>query len=790
MAAAVAAATLLVPGAACGPGSVSRSPPRTDQDHDDQPFCGDRAINQATEECDDGNENVGDGCNGCRIERAPRLVVGDLHSCALLASGGVKCWGDDLYGQLGNDAEELRQSAPAAVQGLANGVVALAAGAYHTCAISAGGALACWGQDSYGQLGDDATDADQPTPVPVAGMTSGVLAVACGESFTCAVVTGGEVRCWGREPATGTIVRSPALVPSLSGVTGLTAGQTHACAVKADHNLVCWGDNNDGQLGNGDTGTMEAAPVSVVGLDGMVEGVSAGRGHTCAVTTAGAALCWGSNSYQQLGSATATGVEPQPVPVDGLSSGVVRVAAARRHTCARLASGAVQCWGSDDTGQLGDGRPAHSQSSPVAVIELPGLATSVATGDRHTCVGLVDGAAHCFGAGAAGQLGDGTSGSADRPIPVPVAGVTSGAVAVSAGTAHTCVLTTTGGVRCWGAALGIGDGRPDLSASRLTPTDALGLASGVVAVVAGDRNTCALTTTGGMKCWGEDTYGQLGDGGANLYQLAPVDVAGLTSGVVAMSSPGQQACAVTSSGGARCWGRDYSGQLGDGGTNANQAAPVDVTGLTSGAAAIEAGGAHVCAVLGTGGLRCWGADSRGQLGDGGANADQSTPADVVGLASGVAAVTTGDEHTCALTTAGGVKCWGSDLWGALGNGGADEDQTTPADVSDLASGVAAISAGAGHTCALSEAGGVKCWGSNNLGQLGNGGAATSASTPTDVSGLTSGVVAIAAGGVHTCALLTDGSLRCWGSDDSGQLGDDLRWAGMCSALPVQVLLGP
>jgi len=392
-----------------------------------------------------------------------------------------------------------------------------------------------------------------------------------------------------------------------------------------------------------------------------------------------------------------------------------------------IAIATIAACGGEESGS-GEGKRALGN---MAALAEPS-AVAIAAGGYHTCAVTNGAGAKCWGWNVHFELGDGTM--ADRPAPVDTVGLSSGVRSVAAGTYHTCALMVDGGVKCWGdnSFSQIGDGiwwvyyRP-------TPANVAGLSGGATAIAAGYGHTCALTGDG-VRCWGENRYGQLGDGTVTR-RFMPVDVVGLSSGVTAIAAGMGHTCALTSAGGVKCWGANYTGELGDG-TTASRLTPVDVVGLTSAVAAIATGWGHTCALTRAGGVKCWGDNHSGQLGDGTA-ASRLTPVDVVGLSSGVTAIAAGDSHTCALTS-GSVKCWGSNGNGALGDG-TTASRLTPVDVVGLSGGVAAISAGTGHTCALGGGGGIRCWGANSNGQLGDGTVTVSRMTPVDVVGFASNV---------------------------------------------------
>ena len=684
-----------------------------------------------------------------------QVASGESHTCALVHSGGVKCWGGNEYGQLG-DGSTVDRALPVEVVGLESGVLAVSAGGDHSCALTDAGAVTCWGRNYFGQLGDG-TNTDRYTPAQVFGLTGGVQAISAGErSFTCALRTTGAVQCWGINDlgslgnGGGAHSNVPVAVSGLaSGVRAISAGNAHACAIlTATNGLKCWGYNLGGQIGDGTT-TGRVTPVDVSGLTSGVTRVDAGVLHTCAVTAAGAAKCWGNNFGSQLGDGSDIN-RFTPVDVVGLSSGVAELAAGHYHTCARMLDGTARCWGSNSNGQLGLGVESPGHNTAVPVPSLGSGVTAIAAGRNHVCAIVPGGMLKCWGGNAHGQAGNGevalpTSGRA----PVDVAGLSSGVVALASGPWHSCALLATGAVKCWGnnGAGQLGDGS---NVRRIAPVTVTGLSGTVQMIAAGENHTCALVS-GTVRCWGSNHYNQLGAPG-NLGPHPPVSV-NLPGTTAMISANGYHTCAVNTAGQVSCWG--MSPFVGQGGV------PATLADLVSGVVSVAAGEDHNCALTTGGVVRCWGSNDALQFGASGPNSPYQTVV-VDGLVPLVQRISAGRDHTCALTTTGRVQCWGFNAYGHAGSPG-------PVGYVGLDAGVQSLATGERHNCAV-IGGAVKCWGNNLQGQLGDGGTAP-AYVPVNVAGLSSGMKAVTAGTFHTCALGNAGKVTCWGSNIYGQLGD-------------------
>ncbi len=347
----------------------------------------------------------------------------------------------------------------------------------------------------------------------------------------------------------------------LGGLVSIAAGEVHTCAITNAGTVKCWGLNWGGRLG---LGTAEraiyAVPQDTLHLGAAANAIAASADNTCAILEGGSVTCWGPAAFPP--SDSSPGV---PAGISDLLGSAVALTAGQTHTCALMQTGTIECWGKNTFGQLGSG-PMCAIYCSRTIIDVPGIsdAIAIAAGSKHSCAVLSTGAVQCWGKNAAGQLGDGTGTGSTAPVSVLNI---SDAVAIAAGDSHTCALTEGGGVKCWG--LGYGSEAIDVPS----------LTSGVSAMSASQSHTCVLVNSGGVKCWGDNAFGQLGDGlRCGQVCATPVDVIGLQQDVRSVSLGTYHSCAVMISGTAKCWGFDYSGQLGNGEVafGLYQSEPVDV----------------------------------------------------------------------------------------------------------------------------------------------------------------------------------------------------------------------
>lgn len=354
------------------------------------------------------------------------------------------------------------------------------------------------------------------------------------------------------------------------------------------------------------------------------------------------------------------------------------------------------------------------------------------------------------------------------------------AAVLDVGSYYGCVALTDGTVYCWGTNASSGQLGDGTLTNRSSPVQATGL-SNIVDVSAYSMHTCAVDSSGAAYCWGSNGYGKLGDGTfTNHYTAAAVTGVSTAIGV---SVGSEHSCAVLSSGSVKCWGQNLYGQLGIGFTSSYSLSPVTVLNLSN-TVALASGAYYSCALDSSGGVRCWGQNGNGQLGDG-TITDKSGPVSVSGISTAVA-ITAMSNHACALLSGGTIKCWGTNTYGELGTGSTTPVySSTPVTVLGISNAIA-ISAGVGHTCAVHTGGSVSCWGNNGLRQLGDG-TTTNSASPVSVSGL-SNAVAVSGGQTMTCASISGGGVKCWGTESEGQLGDGGSLISHTTSSPVAVSL--
>ena len=415
-----------------------------------------------------------------------QIAAGYSHTCAVLSTGKVRCWGDGVNGKLGysNTTDIGDTETPASVGDITiGGVVAtrsIAAGYNHTCALLSSGKVRCWGTGSYGRLGYGNTNdiGDSETPLSAGSVSIGgdVIQLTAGGTHTCSLISTGKVRCWGKNDY-GQLGygnannigddETPASAGDISiggDVIQLTSGDNHTCALLSTGKVRCWGTGSDGRLGYGDTNEIgdNEAPSSAgdVNVGGDAVQISAGMYHTCALLSTGNVRCWGKNDYGQLGYGHTQSIGDTETPASAgdvdVGGSVKQIMAGQRHTCALLSSGAVRCWGSSDNGRLGYVNSNHigdnEAPSSAGNIDVGGNVIQISNSGTDTCAILSTGNVRCWGLNGP-QLGYGNVGDiGDNETPASVGDIDVGGYVTSIvnGSSHTCALLGAGNIRCWG----------------------------------------------------------------------------------------------------------------------------------------------------------------------------------------------------------------------------------------------------------------------------------------------------------------------------------------------------
>ncbi len=725
------------------------------------------------------------------IDDAVGIATGSIHACALHADGTVSCWGNNLFGQLGNgkigDNESSAQ--PLIVADIADATM-ITNGIYHSCVLHADGTVSCWGNNESGQLGNGQAgdgyhprtqDESSPMPAKVSGITN-AIEIVTGWDHTCVLLADRTVSCWGDLGIRQT--KEPSKIENVNNVRKIVSESDFTCALHIDGTVTCWGDNSYGQIDGlyewQYDGPDSSSLIAKIEVNQAVD-IVAGSRHTCILRRSGSVECWGNSNrigwqvrgdYYELPSAT------PPRSVANLQDAIA-IIASRGQTCALRSDKSIYCWGQNHLQTLLENKIIAS-AIPIKAHNINN-AVSLAAGLEHTCALLDGGTVSCWGNRTQGKLGNPTSISlGETPVmPYRVEGATS----ISSNYKFTCVLHQSSNISCWGnnwagqlgnGVTGWGEFAPDNFSSRPVYADGI---SDAIQVAAGGSHTCSLHQDKSVSCWGSNNFGTLGNGedGHNrplygfLVETEPVKVLSIDNAST-ISAGLHHTCVLHTDGTISCWGLDNHGQLGDGESDfaivdfsslfstANIPTPVNVQGITN-AKAIALGTNHSCALHNDATVSCWGNNLSGQLGDG-TTTSSNLPIKVSGI-SDVSTIAAGHEHTCALHTDGTISCWGSSKAGKLG--------TSEMKVKDsrLVTGLDLLTEArlAPNEALLEESPVIN-----------------EALDPAKVPKITD-AVAIATGWQHTCAVHKDGTVSCWGDNRNSQLGDS---ATSSSVLPVRL----
>jgi alpha-tubulin suppressor-like RCC1 family protein len=640
----------------------------------------------------------------------------------------------------------------------------ISAGARYTCGLDSASALRCWHQPASGSA--------SPNPTLFAsGQTWKEVSVSLTSDFGCAVRSDSTLWCWGTntDGTLGTGGFTNSATPVQAGLSTnwvhVSTGERHTCATRSDGSLWCWGSNAHGELG---TGFGDATTESIVNSDRDWDTVSAGADQTCAVKLDGSLYCWG---CQGVGGACAPqAATPTRYGTDTWSlvsaGGAV---ATGTFVCGVRRDRTLWCWGDDAFGQLGNNvaTTAYRTTTPSPSQVSTGGSqkwTGVRTGTTHTCGALDDGTLWCWGSNLNGEIGDVTDGITPQLDPVPVPGDHwARVVATTSSTA--CALKDDHSLWCWGDNPStIGDGNQ--ADQSLPETE---LSSSAWSAAATGNSTCAINNGDqSLSCWGPNTYGELGIGRApGTGGTATPQVINADKDWTSLCAGQRHTCAIKSGGTLWCWGDDAAGQLGQPSSSTSPS----LVNLDTDWSTLACGDLHTCAVKTNGTLWCWGSNSKGQIGTATSLGSFVTSPSQVGTGTNWSSVSAGSAFTCAIPTDHTLWCWGDNAVGELGHGASPAASSSPLQVG-AGNSWTTVSASGTNACGLQTDQSLWCWGSNTgtggTGMLGSGDTAAE-TTPISVSGGSWSSVAVGAG--QTCATRSNGSLWCWGSDTMGQLGD-------------------
>lgn len=577
------------------------------------------------------------------------VSTGENHTCAITTMDELKCWGDNAQGQLG-DGTTNERSTPIVVDGGIS-YLSISAGRFSTCGITSGFALRCWGLNSNSQLGlGDTTNRLSPTVVdPGVSYSS----ISLGYNHVCGIMqTTLQLKCWGSgtngKLGNGSLVNrsTPGLVDMAVSFLSVELGFNHTCAVTSTNELKCWGNNNNGQLGDGSL-TDRYLP-AIVNPGVQYQRINSSNLRTCAITVGNRTQCWGSNTYNLVASEPTRQLTPRLIN----DSRIYQQISASRESTWGISEGQLFVWGLLMNNSIG---PIYTLPKRIQTPEIPAF---IAAGSDHQCFISTSKKLFCRGSNAFGQLGIGSISTYETDFLSVDASESYDLVSV--GVEHTCAVTESQNVKCWGQNSSGQLGNGTTINSSVPQTVTLGFSISKVATASG--TSCALNLTGQVYCWGASPTGQLGNN-TTTTSLVPVQVSDLST-FTDIKAGAARFCGTNSDQRIRCWGSRLNGGLGNG-VSGDSLIPEFVSGSQL-YTKVSAGSFNSCGLTVSSQLYCWGANTTGKIGDG-STTTRNTPV-LIDASENYIDHTVNDLHACGLLSSGRVKCWGSTQASATGTG--------------------------------------------------------------------------------------------------------------------------
>ena len=717
-----------------------------------------------------------------RKKRVIDFDISEGHSCFIDESNNLFCVGRNLYGELGDGTVSQKVEYKKISSNYT--FTQVFTGYKHTCALIENGSALCWGENGGYQFGNGGTT-DSYVPTFVSG-NHNFTSIFGGDYNTCGVLENLTILCWGYGTSgqfgDGTINNGvvPRILAPDFNFSMIAPGELHMCGILNNGSLYCWGENNEGQLGVGNITNLNY-PHHISGSLNFSY-IDSGEDQTCGVLTNGSALCWGENNEGNIGTGNVT--SPITIPTFVNTSFLFsKIWLAKHIACGNLTNGSFACWGANNQGGVyGDSTTKNSLVPKIVNwgIEFDEIYDSRYNSDRLCAT--KDSIPYCWGENYYGQSGLGTTSNLKIPVKFSFNGnETFSPGKVSIGTSSTCMINDQGFLYCRGYNVYSGNLGRNNTINDYTPEKVFGNYN-FSEIELSNTHSCGLLQNGSALCWGSNTYGQVGDGTSGTDRYVPTYVKGDNLfGDIHLSAV--FGCGLLNNGSALCWGRNNFGQLGMG-NNTQMYIPQFSSGGYN-FSTISLGRLHVCGLLQNGSALCWGRNNFGQLGLGTSNTTTMYAPTYVSGGYNFNKISLGEYNSCGLLQNGSALCWGSNIYGQLG-----DNSTSQREYPYFVYGnnnFSNIVLGQHHSCGFLQNGSALCWGRNNYGELGN--------LNLNISGKSTIPINSAKGlafsdydhyySKNGNCFFNGTNLYCWGSNWFGILGDN----SLPSLSPAEVYLG-